>query len=307
MKQAQSVFLVLAAVLGMAGCGDDGGGAGGPAPDDCITDVSANDAHVFECDGIVYNVSVPEDCADGGCGLIFDVHGFSMSGEMQEANTRLAERGREHGYVVVQPNANPAPPAASWDGARDDPKVFDFMQRAMAAFVIDPDRVHFTGFSQGGFMTWRFVCDHGDLLASAAPAAADAGQASCISNGEAPEYALPILHIQGTADTLVAYDDALATRDALVAQRALGEPQEVSSDDAHRWLRYGADGEAPYEWLEHDYGGALVGDGHCFPGSTDTGGAEGQLFPFACEGEAAFDWGAEVMAFFLAHPRVGAE
>ena len=34
----------------------------------------------------------------------------------------------------------------------------------MEAFDVDRDRVHFTGFSQGGFMTWKFICDHADIV-----------------------------------------------------------------------------------------------------------------------------------------------
>ena len=61
-----------------------------------------------------------------------------MSGQMQENNTMLSERAAAYGYIVVHPNANPAPPASSWSAASDDPIVFDFMQRMIAAFHVDP-------------------------------------------------------------------------------------------------------------------------------------------------------------------------
>ena len=99
----------------------------------CITDTSAG-SRVFTCDGFKYDVTVPDACAAGGCGLVLDVHGATMSGKMEDANTDMRALGAKYGYVVVQPNANPAPPSSSWNPAADDPKVFAFFQDALAAF-----------------------------------------------------------------------------------------------------------------------------------------------------------------------------
>ncbi|MFO0634776.1 MAG: hypothetical protein U0168_18180 [Nannocystaceae bacterium] len=115
--------------------------------------------------------------------------------------------GQRYGYIVVQPNANPAPPAASWNPAVDDDKIFDFMQRVAAAWDVDADRWHFTGFSQGGYMSWRFACDHADVLASVAPGAAcgeDAIYPDCQFTPErAPSEPLDIIYLHGTQDALV--------------------------------------------------------------------------------------------------------
>ncbi|MBK8719798.1 MAG: hypothetical protein IPN32_34540 [Deltaproteobacteria bacterium] len=142
-----------------------------PVPDDCITDVTAGH-HAFVCDGLTYDVEVPAACLLAPCGMIVDVHGLAMSAQMQDSNTNMRALGQRYGYIVVQPNADPAPPLSNWIPGIDDPKVFDFMQRTAAAWHVDADRWHFTGFSQGGFMTWRFACAHADVLASVAPGAA---------------------------------------------------------------------------------------------------------------------------------------
>ena len=103
------LFCLVAALCGSLACGDSGSGAadmevdggdlGGddagskhpsfpsvaseaiPAPvaNDCITDVTPGD-HTFVCDGITYLVLVDEQCTRLACGLIFDVHGATMSG-----------------------------------------------------------------------------------------------------------------------------------------------------------------------------------------------------------------------------------
>ncbi len=285
-----------------SGSGDDPGTSSGPIPDDCIDDPSPGD-HVYACSGLTFDVTVPPACADTACGLIVDVHGFTMSGLMEDANTNMRALGRERGYIVVQPNATPAPPAASWSPGTDDDKVFDFMMRAIEVFGVDENRVHFTGFSQGGWMSWRFACAHADVLASVAPAAA-CGDPECDFETAVPSRPLSILYMHGTADALVDYACAEPRKDAVIAAFGLGAETVVSEGEGYRWTRYEAAGTT-LEFIAHDYvaEGNTIIDGHCFPGSTDPGGAPGQLFPFGCTGESGFVWGEAVIDFFETHPR----
>lgn len=278
-----------------------------PAPvlDDCVTDGSAGQ-HTFSCSGFDFDVRLPPQCLDQPCGLVFDVHGMTMSAEMQEANTDMRGLGETHGYVVVQPNANPSPPTSSWS-ADDDEAVHDFMQRIIAAFHLDEDRVHITGFSQGGWMSWRFVCAYADELASAAPAAACGGSVDIdcsFEGGDAPAMELPLLYMHGYEDTIVDYDCTSNRIEAIDDAWGLSSETVLSEDDDHRWTRWTTASGTPVELIEHDYeADSFVLGGHCYPGSTDPGDASGQLFSFACEGATAFDWGEAVMDFFVAHPR----
>ena len=242
------------------------------------------------------------------CGLILDVHGFSMSGKMEDNNTGLAALGREHGYIVVNPSATPAPPLASWDsGGADDSKLYDFVQQAISAFGVDEKRIHVTGFSQGGGMTWRFICDYSELLASAAPAAlglSTTGTNECFTNGEAPNRVIPMLYIHGTDDALVDFADATAARDAVVATLGLDEEEVLASDDDFTWTRYTNDAGNLFEFIEHDYAAAAgLIKGHCYPGSVDDELEPGQPFGFGCVPPNAFHWGEEAMKFFIAHPK----
>lgn len=277
-----------------------------PVPDDCITDVAAGHRE-FVCDGLTYDVEVPDACLDMACGMVFDVHGYTMSAQMQDANTGMRALGQRHGYIVVQPNAEPDPPGASWNGVVDDPKVFDFMQRVAAAWHVDPNRWHFTGFSQGGFMSWRFICAHADVLASVAPGAACGnfgGFGDCSFMGdEVPSEPIDILYLHGTSDALINFSCAEPRRDAVVAHFGLGEEEVVAEDDTYRWTRHVGD-QAVYEFIQHDYAAeSFILQGHCFPGSTDPSGAPGQLFSFACIEPNSFVWGEAAMQFFLAHPK----
>lgn len=309
----------------LTGCGDDAaatsdaGGAVGatadaghdagppkfttPKPSGCLDAVGAG-AHTYDCDGLKYNARVPAQCLKAPCGLIFDVHGFSMSGEMEEASTKLADQGEEYGYVVFQPNANPAPPAASWMPATDDDKVFAVLEHAMEVWHIDPDRVHFTGFSQGGNMTWRMLCKHADVFASVAPAAG----ASCFKGTELPSREVPVLYMHGTADALVDFPGvAVPQRDAVIAGWKMDAGKKIAGDENHERTRYTSPGGTVFEFVQHDYKVAkdpciiVTLGGHCFPGSEDPGGATGQACTFACMPPNAFHWGEEVMKFFRAH------
>lgn len=279
-----------------------------PVLDDCIDDGAAGD-HAFTCDDLVFDVSVPPQCLEGPCGLIVDVHGFTMSGRMQDNNTNLRALGVERGYVVVQPNAMPNPPNASWSPAVDDDKIVAFTQRAIAAYHVDPARVHFTGFSQGGFMSWRMICNHADLFASVAPAAACAselGVADCSFEGnETPDAPVPILYMHGTTDALVPFDCAEPRRDAVIREFALASDAEVvSQSDGHTWTRHVGEGDRVLEFIVHDYAAAAtVLRGHCYPGALDPADIPGQLFAFHCEEESSFSWGEAVIDFFEAHPK----
>jgi poly(3-hydroxybutyrate) depolymerase len=182
-------FLVALLVGGTTGCGSnnesipskgntgtDGGTpmsmqpVAAPVADDCITDVSAGD-HTFTCSGLTFLVMVDDLCTKYACGLIFDIHGATMSGLQMRDNTHLQELAPPHGYLVVHPSATASNTGGTWDLTNDPPKVADFMTRMIQAFHVDSNRIHVTGFSQGGAMTWWFLCNHNDLLASAGPVA----------------------------------------------------------------------------------------------------------------------------------------
>jgi hypothetical protein len=280
----------------------DLGDTGQPMPSGCIVDVSSGD-HQYDCDGIKYDVSIPAACLQSHCGLIVDVHGLTMSGKMEDNNTGLRALGVQYGYLVVQPNANPMPPLSSWNPTTDDDKVYAFTQLAAQVFRADPKRLHFTGFSQGGMMSFRFLCKHSDVFASIAPGA---GTACSFSGSDTPPQQIPVLYMHGTQDALISFNlFAVPQRDAVVNGWQMGAGQVIQSDASYTWTRYTNASGNVFEFIQHDYAASsFVLKGHCYPGSPDLNGGEpGQLFGFACEPPNAFNWGQAVMQFFMAHPR----
>jgi hypothetical protein len=301
-------------------------GSGSAAPVDAAMAVddpclpSPHAGHeVYPCNGFAFDVEVPAACLGGGCGMIFDVAGRTMNAAMEDANTQMRARGTAAGYVVIQPNANPAPPQSTYDPSpTSDAKLYDFLTRAIAVYRSDPHRVHMTGFSEGGFMTWRFLCDHADLFASVAPGAAASNctvlqiPACSFTGAQMPSRQVPVLYMHGTADEdYVQYECAQPQIDAMVTAWGLTSQGVIASDATYRRTRWTNGSGGLLEFISHDYYSdqevlfipQTKLEGHCYPGSTDPGGLTGQLFSFKCEQPAAFTWGDEVMKFFVAHPK----
>ncbi|MBL8920322.1 MAG: hypothetical protein JNJ54_15755 [Myxococcaceae bacterium] len=296
----------------------DGGAR--PAPSGCVTSVAAG-SHEFTCDGIRWDVEVTPRCALGGCGLVVDVHGLTMSADSLDKSTKLRAVGAPLGYVIAQPTAPRGVLGPSWTPATDDPKVWAAMNELRRAFVIDPRRVHMTGFSQGGAMTWRFTCRSADELASVAPiAAADAQTLSSntppfrldcpFTAAERPSRPIPVLQMHGTLDGLVPIAKGEQQRDAALAAWQLGSPTVIGSSADFTHTRYTGPNGLSYEYLVHSWQAPTPSvlvpiRGHCIPGGADlrAGAPLTQTMFFSCQPPNAFVWGELVMAFFVAHPK----
>jgi poly(3-hydroxybutyrate) depolymerase len=294
---------------GVGGGAASGQGGGGVAPSvgpvGCVS-TTAPGHHVLGCDGgITYDLEVPAACALGGCGLVVDLHGYTMDADAEDENTGMRALGQQHGYVIVQPTAPvDALLQPSWSQPAHAPRVHAFVLDAIAALAIDPQRVHAMGFSQGGGMTQRLVCDHADVYASASPIAAIAGCA--YSGSDEPAVEVDLLFVHGRRDGIVPFAaQAVPQRDAVLAAWDFGPPATLEESASHRARRWLTSSGTVLEHWEHDYeaSGLAFGipvAGHCVPGGDDIGG-----FPagYSCEGSQAFSYGELAMAFFLAHPR----
>lgn len=296
----------------------DAGTTVGPAG--CITDVTAG-SHEFTCDGIRWDVEVTPRCALGGCGLVVDVHGLTMNADSLDKSSKLRAIGAPLGYVIAQPTAPRSALGPSWTPATDDAKVWSAIGDVRRAFAVDPKKVHLTGFSQGGAMTWRFTCRYADELASVAPiAAADAQTLSsnsppfrldCPFTGtDRPSRPIPVLQMHGTLDGLVPIAKGEQQRDAALMAWGLGSPNVVSSSADHTHTRYAGPNGLVYEYLVHSWLAPTPTvpvpiRGHCIPGGADlrAGAPLTQTMFFSCQPPNAFTWGDVVMAFFVAHPK----
>jgi pimeloyl-ACP methyl ester carboxylesterase len=164
--------------------------------------------------------------------------------------------------------------------------------------------VHITGFSQGGYMTWRMLCSHPHLFASFAPLAATAEymlrESTTPCEGAAPMSLAPrpVLYAHGTADAIVLFSGATTTVESLRGTWGLSKEEQLDAGEHYEIVRYSGAGTGALEFIEHDlrsdYSEEIFGDweGHCFPGSDA---------PMGCGGGPS--WGEAVLRFFEAHPK----
>jgi polyhydroxybutyrate depolymerase len=287
-----------------AGSGGSGSGSGG-AGAACLQDLSAGH-HEVSCEGgITYDVEIPAACVDGACGLIVDMHGYTMTGAAEEENTLMRALGQASGYVIVQPTA-PADNLGfpSWDQAVHPSLVHQFLVELTEGLPIDLARIHAMGFSQGGGMTFRLLCQHADFFASGAPIGAIAG---CEFEGaNTPSEEVDILQVHGRQDAVVDFATvAIPQRDDALGAWDFGDPEVVESDDDHTATRWVTSSGTVLEFWEHDYVTSATAvfvpiEGHCVPGGEDFDGAPAG---YSCEDEGTFVFGELAMAFFQAHPK----
>jgi hypothetical protein len=269
-----------------------------PVADDCITDVTPGD-HTFTCDGITYLVMVDEKCTQFACGLIFDVHGAMMSGEIMRTNGQLHLLAPSKGYLTVHPTAA----GSTWNWATDPPKLVTFMDRMIAAFHVDLKRIHMTGFSMGSGMTFWFLCNHTEALASTAPVTGSSADQvtvvgtneNCIQSIDADwQPRVPIFFMCGTQDTALPPTAAQARVDGIVSRLGLTGGEIIDSGDGYTRRRWeGADGMV-LDFLAHDYVGGV--SGHCIPAMPQAD------IIFGCAG-SNFNWGDVVLQWFIDHPK----
>ena len=275
----------------------------------CITDVSAGD-HTFTCDGLQTDVRIPAACEAPGCGLILELHGDTGTGLLMDAHTNLRALGDQHGYIVVAPTGPPfgGQPGSTWH-ATNDPMLVDIVQQFASVFRVDAKKIHVTGFSRGGFVTWRMICDHSDLFVSAAPGGAgfgdSFGETTCFENGSAPARDIPILFLMGRTDMAVGYSTMQQIRDAAIAHYAATGPNIVAQDTTYTDNVWTAAAGVTIETFDHAYHTVANGawgyaQGHCIPGSTMDPYAPQYAIP--CQLPNSFVWGEQVMRFFLANP-----
>jgi poly(3-hydroxybutyrate) depolymerase len=251
------------------------------------------------CDGgISYDVEIPPACASPGCGLILDIHGFTMNADLENKGSQMQALGKKNSYIVVQPSAPGLPP--SWDQATHAPLVYTFTAGLSSILGADPKRIHVMGFSQGGGMTWRLLCDHADYFASGSPLG---GLAGCeFSAVKAPSQEVPILQVHGRKDAVVSFQGiAIPQRDAALAYWMDGPGVVLEDDGMHKATRYTTAAGTRFELWEHDYvAGSFILGGHCFPGGTDVGASP---FQYGCTAPGTFVYGELAMQFFLDHPK----
>ena len=206
----------------------------------------------WQVDGMTREAIVyaPASPAPEGAPLVLSFHGFGDNmRNFQYTNIHVAwpeaivvyfqglERRRGLLGWQVEPGA---------DGDRDLRLVDVALRSLREAYSIDDDRIYATGYSNGGMFTYLLWAERPDVFAAYAPVAAR------LRASVRPRQPKPVLHVAGTRDRVVRFEDQEA---------AIEVALEVNGVDAGTscgagCTLYGADTAAPVmTWI---HGGAHV-------------------------------------------------
>ena len=121
--------------------------------------------------------------------------------------TAIGELVRDTGIWAILPDALGR--TWSFDPVRDRNKADDVglitavIDGSVAAYPIDARRVWMSGFSAGGFMTMRYICERPNRIAAAAYVSSTL--LNTLRDNCAPSLPTPVIAMHGTGDTRVDY------------------------------------------------------------------------------------------------------
>jgi polyhydroxybutyrate depolymerase len=144
-----------------------------------------------------------------GTPLVFMFHGYSMTAASIASTTQFSDVADARTMIVAYPtgtgtsfNAGDCCLPASSTKVDDVGFTRDMLSNLEADYCVDPKRVFSTGFSNGGFFSYKLACELSDKIAAVAPVSGVLGElpATC-----APIRPVPVLHIHGTGDVVIPY------------------------------------------------------------------------------------------------------
>lgn len=272
-----------------------------------------------------YWLYVPKSAAAAsGRPLVLMLHGCTQDAQDFARGTRMNEAAEGEGALVLYPTqAHSANANGCWNwfrpqdqqaGSGEPALLLAMVQSAMASHNVDADRVYVAGLSAGGAMAAVLAQQYPDVFAAVgvhsglAPGAAHTmlGALSAMNSGAkgwvttAPDGArhVPLIVLHGDADATVhprngeqLLEGAAATLTSSVQSQDSG-----TTPDGQRYTRttvQDATSATPAVLAEH---WLLHGAGHAWSG----GDARGSH-----SSGTGVNASAEILRFFLAHPRKG--
>lgn len=136
--------------------------------------------------------------------LLINMHGLGSNASQQRLLTGFDAIANREKIIVVYPNGI----SNQWDlvGDRDVNFISALIDTINAHHPLDLNRVFATGMSMGSYMSHRLACALSNRIAAIGSVAGLNASFVC-----SPSRAVPVLHIHGTADSVVKYSGVAAT------------------------------------------------------------------------------------------------
>jgi polyhydroxybutyrate depolymerase len=228
-----------------------------------------------------------QDDPEAPVALVFVLHGATQSGS-QIADVSRMHEWTDDNTLVCYPDGigNSWNVGLAFGSVADDVGFLDaladeFIQNHGA----DPLRIYFCGFSAGGYMSYRMVCESQHCIAAVASVAGtmvDALSESCVI-----DQPTPVMHIHGTSDFVVSYNGSVfaglsvdevmehwttsngCSGSAVVENLDDIDPGDGSTVDKYLWSECEASGEVLLYKIN--------GGGHTWPGTQALLGGVGSI------------------------------
>ncbi|MBC8146047.1 MAG: hypothetical protein H7X80_10720, partial [bacterium] len=168
----------------------------------------------------------PMDNPPANLPLLFCFHGTGGSSEGIRNQTAFNALADQYGFIVIYPQALRIGNDVQWNvyvdgepghggvGVVNAPDDVMFVKEVIASFVsrygVDTNRVFATGMSNGGFMSYALSILASREVRAIAPVAANMWGNETFLNtivGSGTVRTMPVMHVHGTADNVVAYPD----------------------------------------------------------------------------------------------------
>jgi polyhydroxybutyrate depolymerase len=145
--------------------------------------------------------------------VVFDFHGLGGNASQQRNLSGWATLGDSEGFITVFPQGLGDRPGWNAGGccttvADDVAFVRALLMQLQSQGCIDGKRIHSSGCSNGGAMSYMLACNAADVVASVAPVDFD-----CVVGGMCnqcrPGRPITVVQFRGTNDTAVPYSGAM--------------------------------------------------------------------------------------------------
>jgi polyhydroxybutyrate depolymerase len=145
--------------------------------------------------------------------LLVLLHGFGVTGALQEQYLGLTDATDAHGMLFVAPDGTPSANGSRfWNatdaccgagsGVDDVAYLSALVADVKAHYSVDPRRVFLVGHSNGGFMSYRMACERADEIAAVVSIA---GATFVDSRKCRPSAPVAVAEVHGTGDRTIKY------------------------------------------------------------------------------------------------------
>lgn len=157
----------------------------------------------------IYDLELPSGWTSGSkLPLVMDLHYLGADARDEDTLTRFGAIADMENFIICHPwgqgtNWNAGFNAPYTNGSRDIEFIQTVIDSIDSEYGVDLSRVYVTGMGQGGFMAHRLACElSGEIAAIATVGASMADSAAFYCT---PTRPMPVMLINGTADSVIHY------------------------------------------------------------------------------------------------------